>query len=335
MSHTPAPAAAAGARRTAGGTTRRGVVAALATGLVETLLLGLAAAVSGSVALRSQVAASASDVAVQVFLLIGVLSSERPSDQAHPLGYGQERFFWSFLAALGIFVGGGGFALEEAIAAALHPSLPTHYLISYLTLGANGVLDTAALETTLRPLREQAAHRRLSLAALVRRSTDSAVTTTVVGGACGVIGGAIAIAGLALTQAAASALPETVASMLIGLMLLSASALLLHRNRQLLLGRGVPLAVVREMRLSIEAQSGVLDVPDLFAVVIGPASLIVNGDVTFADELDVSAVEEAILRSAAALRAGWSSVDYVYLTPVSQARSQRDGPRSRPSSVDG
>jgi len=326
MSHPSAPVAAAGAGGAGGGTTRRGVVASLATGLLETSLLGFAAAISGSVALRSQVAASASDVAVQVFLLIGVLSSERPSDQAHPLGYGQERFFWSFLAALGIFVGGGGFALEEAIASALHPSLPTHYLIAYLTLGVNAVLDTAALETTLRPLRNQAARRRISLATLVRRSTDSAVTTTVVGGACGVIGGLIAIAGMALTQAAASALPETVASMLIGLMLLSASALLLHRNRELLSGRGVPLAVVHEMRSTIEAQSGVLGVPDLFAVVIGPASLIVNGDVTFDDDLDVPAVEEAILRSAAALRARWSSVDYVYLTPVSQARSPRGGP---------
>ena len=36
-----------------------------------------------------------------------MLSSVRPPDQSHPLGYGRERFFWSLLAALGIFLGGG------------------------------------------------------------------------------------------------------------------------------------------------------------------------------------------------------------------------------------
>jgi len=40
----------------------------------------------------------------------------------------------------------------------------------------------------------------------------------------------------------------------------------------------------------------VADVPDLFAVAIGPSSLIVDGDVIFADDLDVPTLEEAIAR---------------------------------------
>ena len=331
--HAPdASAPAAGAERTAGGTTRRGVVASLAAGSVETLILGVAAGISGSVALRSQVAASASDVAVQVFLLIGVLSSARPSDDAHPLGYGRERFFWSFLAALGILVGGGGFAVQEAIASALHPSLPDNYGVAYLVLGITVALDTLALEAALRPLRRQAAHRGISLLTLARRSTDPAATTLMVGGSCGVIGGVVAAAGLGLTQATNSPVPDTAASMLIGLMLLAASAFLLHRNRELLSGRGVPLAMLREMREVVVSQAGVVEVPDLFAVVVGPASLIVNGDVTFEDALDVPDVEEAIMRSAAALGARWPSIDYVYLTPVSHVRCSRGGPWYRPAS---
>jgi divalent metal cation (Fe/Co/Zn/Cd) transporter len=102
---------------------------------IETLMPGVAAWVTGSVALRSQVAASAADVAVQAVLLIGVLSSARPSDQAHQLGYGRERFIWLLLAVLGIFTGGGGFALEGAIRSALHPSLPDHCPIAYAVLG--------------------------------------------------------------------------------------------------------------------------------------------------------------------------------------------------------
>jgi divalent metal cation (Fe/Co/Zn/Cd) transporter len=53
--------------------------------------------VTGSPALTTQTATSLADVAGGIFLLIGVISSERAADDRHPLGYGRERFFWSFL----------------------------------------------------------------------------------------------------------------------------------------------------------------------------------------------------------------------------------------------
>jgi len=281
--------------------------------------------------LRSQVAASAADVAVQVFLLIGVWSSTRPSDEDHPLGYGRERFFWSFIAALGIFIGGGGFALEEAVRSALHPSLPGDYPIAYLVLAVTFLLDGLALETQLRPHR-RLGQRNISPRALLRQSTDPAATTVVLSGSCGLIGGVVAMAGLVLSQETASAIPDTVASLLIGLLLLGTSGFLLHANRELLSGRGVPLSTLRDMRRILERQEGIVDVPDLFAIVVGPSSVIVNGDVTFQDDLDIPSVEEAIVRSAAALRGRWPSIDYVYLTPVSQARS-RGGPWFRPEAA--
>jgi cation diffusion facilitator family transporter len=320
------------AQVTDAGATRRGVLASLGAGSIETLMLAAAAVVTGSVALRSQVAASAADVAVQVFLLIGVFSSSRPSDDTHPLGYGRERFFWSYLAALGIFVGGGGFALEGAVSSALHPSFPDHFAIAYLVLALTVALDALSVEVELRPLRAEAARRRISLRRLLVRSTDPAATTVVVGGGCGVIGGIVSAAGLALSQASGSAAPDTVASLLIGLLLLGASAFLLSTNRDLLSGRGVPLKMLREMREVVAAQPGVVDVPDLFAVVVGPSSVIVNGDVTFEDDLDVPTVEQTIMRASAQLGERWPAIDYVYLTPVPYARVPRGGPWYRPES---
>ena len=211
-------------------------------------------------------------------------------------------------------------------------SLPDHYTIAYAVLAVTVALDAFALETELRPLRRQAARRGISLRTLIRHSTDPAATTVVVGGGSAVIGGLVAIAGLVVSQATRSATPDTLASMLIGLLLLAASAFLLHNNRELLSGRGVPLSMSREMRGIVAAQQGVVDVPDLFAIVLGASSLIVNGDVVFDDDLDVPAVEDAIMRSAAALGDRWPAIDYVYLTPVPNARCPRGGPRFRPNS---
>src|SRR5580693_3367859 len=192
-------------------TTRRSVLVSFVVNCVETLGLGVAAGVTGSVALRAQTAANAADVAVQVFLLIGVLSSVRPPDQTHPLGYGRERFFWSLLAALGILLGGGVLGLDEALHAALHPSALHSYPVAYAVLVTTVVLDVFALEIGLRPVREQAARRGSSLLEQLGASTDPAATTVVVAGGCSVIGGITATAGLVLSEVTGSQAPDTVA----------------------------------------------------------------------------------------------------------------------------
>ena len=133
----------------------------------------------------------------------------------------------------------------------------------------------------------------------------------------------MASVGLAVSQLTGSPMPDTVASGLIGLLLLVTSAFLLRTNRELLTGRGVAASTLVEMRKIIEAQAGVVKVPDLFAVFVGASSVIVNGDVTFGDSLNVPAVEEAIVQVAAALRERWPSIEYVYLTPVPSARPRR------------
>jgi cation diffusion facilitator family transporter len=310
-------------------TTRRNVFLSLGVNGVETLALGSAAWITGSVGLRAQTAANTADLAVVAFLLIGVLSSARPADDSHPLGYGRERFFWSLFAALGIFVGGAGLALAGAVDSVLHPSTVDHYLIAYLVLATTVALDTFALVVALKPLQSEAAIRGISLRAQAQRSTDPAALTVVIGGACAVLGAIVAAGGLVASQLARSSAPDTAASAFIGLVLLVASIVLLRANRALLSGRGVPISVLREMYRVVAAQPGIVAVPDLFAVVVGPSSLIVDGDVTFADELTVPDVEHAISGAAAALRARWPSVDYVYLTPVPKARSRRAARASR------
>ena len=310
-------------------TTRRNVFLSLGVNGVETLALGSAAWMTSSVGLRAQTAANTADLAVVAFLLIGVLSSARPADDSHPLGYGRERFFWSLFAALGIFVGGAGLALAGAADSWLHPSTVDHYAIAYFVLATTVALDTFALIVALKPIRKEAATRGISLRVQAQRSTDPAALTVVIGGACAVLGAITAATGLVASQLTGSAGPDTAASAFIGLVLLVASIILLRANRALLSGRGVPISVLREMHRVVAAQPGIVAVPDLFAVVVGPSSLIVDGDVTFADELTVPDVEQAIIGATAALRARWPSVDYVYLTPVPKARSRRGARAAR------
>jgi cation diffusion facilitator family transporter len=258
-------------------TTRRGVVVALVVNCLETVGLGVTAWATGSIALRAQSASEAAQVAVTTFLLVGVLTSLRGPDEAHPLGYGRERFFWSLFAALGLFVGGGGLALDEAIRSALHPTPVHSYGLGYAVLGVTAVLDAYSVLVGLRPLRQQAAERGLSSRAYLPRSTDPASVTVVVGGGCAVIGAVLAVAGLAVSQLTGSPTPDSVASAMIGLLLIVVSVFLLKTNRELLTGRGVAPSMLSDMRAIIAAKPGVVEVPDLFAIVVGPLSLVVEG----------------------------------------------------------
>src|SRR5262249_55103148 len=91
-------------------------------------------------------------------------------------------------------------------------------------------------------------------------------------------------------------------------------------NRSLLTGRGVPPRVLAAMRSVLAAQGGVVAVPDLFAVIIGPSTLAVGGDVTFEDALTVPEIEATLSDMETELKTRWPDVRYVYLTVVAAHR---------------
>ena len=77
--------------------------------------------------------------------------------------------------------------------------------------------------------------------------------------------------------------PDAVASGLIGLALMATALTVRQQNRAQLTERGIDPATVERMRGVMAAQPGVVDVPDLFGIVVGPNMLVVDGDVTLAD----------------------------------------------------
>jgi cation diffusion facilitator family transporter len=302
------------------GTTRTSVIVGMAVAIGQTAALAAAAVLTASAALMTQTITNLADVAVGGFLLIGVVSGERPADARHPLGYGRERFFWSFVAAVGIFVGGFGAAVVETIHTIADPRPTGSYGVGFVVLAVVISLDAVALTIALRPLMRQSRTDRTRPATRLWRGSDPAVTTVILSSSAGLLGGVVAAFGLACAVWTGDTWPDIVASGIIATLLLATSAVLLRANRELLTGRGLPPAQTERMRALIGEQAGVVGVPDVFAVVVGPSSVIVDGDVVFDDHLDVPQVEAVIVAAAAGLRRQWPSVAFVYLNPVAAAR---------------
>src|SRR5246127_5855139 len=121
-------------RRNGHEATRRTVIVAGAANILVGLAKLAAGIISGSSAMLAEAAHSAADTLDQAFLLTSLRRADRPADRAHPFGHGQERYFWSLLAAFGIFIAGAGFSIFEGLLtlSSKHSESP---LWAYVALG--------------------------------------------------------------------------------------------------------------------------------------------------------------------------------------------------------
>ena len=69
------------------------------------------------------------------------------------MGHGRESFFWSLLASLGVFVGGGVIAVYYGIASLGKTESEDAYLLGYLLLAVIVVIDLGTLAAAVRPVR--------------------------------------------------------------------------------------------------------------------------------------------------------------------------------------
>src|SRR3954447_22138234 len=136
---------------------RRTVLVALAANAAIMVVKAIGGVVSGSSALMAEAAHSVADTANQGFLLASLSRSTREADDAHPFGYGQERFLWAFVAAVGIFVAGAGFSFYQGIEALLGGGEESKFWIAYVILAFGVVAEGTSLLRAVRQTRGEAA----------------------------------------------------------------------------------------------------------------------------------------------------------------------------------
>ena len=121
---------------------------------VAKLFAGL---IGGSSAMLAEGAHSIADTTNQLFLLGSLKFSERKPDEQHPFGYGKERFLWTFMAAIFIFVGGSLFSIYEGVTKLMHGSgEPTKFGLTYAVLAFAFVAEGISLLRALRQTRSDA-----------------------------------------------------------------------------------------------------------------------------------------------------------------------------------
>jgi cation diffusion facilitator family transporter len=298
---------------------RKTVLIALAANAGIGVVKLAAGLLSGSSAMLAEAAHSVADTTNQVFLLASLSFSERNPDEEHPFGYGKERFLWSFMAAIFIFVSGALFSFYQGIHELLSGEAESSgWGYTYAALGAAFVLEGASLIRALRQTRQDAGNARRPVGRYVRSSRDPTTKTVVFEDSAAVTGVVIAAVGVGLHQITGEAAFDGAAAILIGILLAVVAVGLWRDTRGLLIGEAA-LPEEREAMRSVLCEHPDVDhVVELLTMALGPNSLLVGARLDLADGLDSDRIEEAAAELENALREAVPAIRYVFLDPTSR-----------------
>ncbi len=270
--------------------TLRTVIVAGTANLVVMLAKLAAGVLTGSSAMLAEAAHSFADTLNQIFLFTSVRQGARPADPQHPFGYGQARYFWSLLAAFGIFIAGAGFSVFEGVLS-LH-SQTRNFPVAYVVLAVCAVAEGASFYRATSQLRAEARESHTELLEHVRTSRDTTVKAALFEDTAALIGLALAALGLVLEQLTGSPVYDGAASIAIGVLLVIVAVRLGLDSRNLLIGEAADPRVQEVIRQEIERTPGVDRLLQLQTMHVGPDSIIVAGRVALADGSTADQVED-------------------------------------------
>lgn len=273
--------------------------------------------VSHSSALLAESAHSVADTVNQVFLRISLSLGSRPADERHPFGYGKERFFWAFLAAVFIFVSGAVFSMVEGVYALLHGREEGGGpLVAYVVLAISFVAEGVSWARAVQQLRGEAAQAGRPMLRHIRLSRDPTVKTVLFEDSAALAGIVLAALGVALHQLTGERLWDAAASIAIGVLLALVALRLGRDSKGLLLGVGADPEERETIRASIAAHGEIRDVTELLTMYLGPESLLVTARVDLRDDLDADDIEALADRIDRDLREAVPGVTEVFIDPT-------------------
>lgn len=297
--------------------TRVTVFVALAANLVIAAAKAVGGLVAGSPALLSEAAHSVADSLNEVFLLAALRRSRRPADQRHPFGYGKERFFWSLLAAVGIFVMGACFSVFQGVEALRNGAeeTSTGYIVGLIVLGVALVVEDLPAAGPAPGACPGRWHGRAARPAL---------RTVVAEDGTAVVGVTLAIVGMALHMITGQVVWEASASIAIGVLLGYVAYRLGRDARDQLIGEAVDPELSDRIRELLAAEPEIDSVEALFTMRMGLDSTMVAARIDLVPGMDSERVEEVSVRIKRSLGEAVSEAGEIFLDitdrPAEEAR---------------
>ena len=301
----------------AAGGSNRVILTALAANVGIAIAKFVAAGITGSSAMITEGVHSLVDSTNHVLLLYGTKRSHQRADAMHPLGYGRELYFWSFVVAVLVFALGAGVSLYEGILHLLHPEPAGDPTVAYIVLGVAFALESWSTWEALRAFNTARGDKGLVRALKDTKDAPTLIVLLENGGA--LAGLAVAALGIALAHATGNPLWDGAASVVIGLILAAIAVMLIIEAKGLLIGESADPALVEAIRELAEGHAGVKKVHEVLTVHQAPDMVVSVISADFDNAITARDVEQVVYDIERAIAAEFPVVTRIYVRPFDPA----------------
>jgi divalent metal cation (Fe/Co/Zn/Cd) transporter len=144
------------------------------------------------------------------------------------------------------------------------------FVLAYIVLAISTVFDLVSFRQSVRQMADGARRNRRSVLTHAALTSDPMLRGVFNEDSVSIAGDLAAFVGLAISQGTGSSVPQGIAAIVVGLLLIRISLRMVHRNHDFLLGQPVPLARQQEAREFLLAHPDVTAVHQLMVIFLGP-----------------------------------------------------------------
>lgn len=307
------------------GESKVAVIAAVIGNLIIAVIKFIAAIFTGSSAMISEGIHSVVDTGNGLLLLLGLKDASRPADAEHPFGYGKALYFWTNIVAISIFGIGGGMSVYEGInfISSVTPETelgdPTAaYVVLAIALLVEGASFSIAFRAFLKAKKDNGFRE------FIKRSKDPSLYAVVFEDTAAMFGLVFAFMGIFLGHLFHNPYLDGIASIAIGLLLMSVAWFLASRTKGLLMGEGVSPEELADIRRRVESDPSVEKAGNILTMYMGPQDLIVNMGVCFIPGTTDQQMHDSIHRIEADLLTAYPETKRVYIETETLAHISDD-----------
>jgi cation diffusion facilitator family transporter len=271
-----------------------------------------AAIITGSGSMLAESIHSYADCGNQGLLFLGLKQSKKMPDQDHPLGYGKEIFFWSFVVALILFSMGGLFSIYEGIhKVSMHEGLKNP-LVAVIVLSVSMVLEAASLYGCLSQVKK--VRHNIPLWKWVKNTRQSELIVVMGEDIAALLGLSFALIAVILSIVTGNPVYDAFGSIGIGILLILVSFFLAIKVKSLLIGQSADVETRTAITNFLEARPEVDKVLNLITLHLGPQIMVaVKAKMEEVDSVDK--LIENINLCESELKKEYPAVQWVFFEP--------------------
>ncbi|MEL6223064.1 MAG: cation diffusion facilitator family transporter [Cyanobacteria bacterium J06626_14] len=294
---------------------KRSIYAAMGANFAIGIAKFIGAAIGGSSAMVSEGIHSMVDSVNELLLLYGLQQSEKEPDENHPLGHSAEIYFWSLMVAVLIFALGGGISIYEGVKAIQqHSGESSNTLVSYGVLSMAAIFEGTALFVSIRGFNKTRSQKEdVSFWDDLRRSKDPSSFVVIFEDAAALLGIAVAMLGVYLSELTGETFYDGLASIIIGVILTIVAIVLVTETKGLLTGESALPEVRNSIKEIVLQDEAVSKMESPITLHLGPTDILLAMNIEFQDDLSSDQIEATVRRIETAIRTSHSEVKRIFI----------------------